>query len=209
MWLDVDQILTLPSIRVAAMEVPRIVNVNVQTDSEVMGVTIRWAGGYESQHEITRPVRRYEHLRDLEPLLDRAVELRTSGKTIGQIAEQLNAEGFHAPMGRGPIKAPMVNRLLQLRGIVPNERAHDELLGRHEWWLIDLAKELKFCRVKLQGWAKRGWVHGRKTPVRGCWILWADKDELRRLRKLIAKSQPGKIRHASELKIPKKLKGDR
>lgn len=185
------------------------VTVNVQADSEVMGVTIRWAGGYESQHEITRPVRRYEHLRDLEPLLDRAVELRTSGQTIGQIAEQLHAEGFHAPMGRGPIKAPMVYRLLQLRGIVPNERAHDELLGRHEWWLIDLAKELKICRVKLQEWAKRGWVHGRKTPVQGCWILWADKDELRRLRKLIARSQPGKNRHASELKTPKKLKGDR
>lgn len=185
------------------------VTVNVQTDSEVMGVTIRWAGGYESQHEITRPVRRYEHLRDLETLLDRAVTLRTNGQTIGQIAEQLHAEGFHTPMGRGPIKAQMVNRLLQLRGIVPNERAHDEVLGRHEWWLIDLAKELKICRVKLQGWAKRGWVHGRKTPAQGCWILWADRDELCRLRKLIARSQPGKNRHASELKTPKKLNGDR
>lgn len=179
--------------------------VHVRADSEVMGVTIHWAGGYESQHEITRPVRRYEHLRDLEPLLDRAAELRASGQTIRQIAEQLNAEGFHTPTGRGRIKVPMVNRLLQLRGIVPNERAHDELLGRHEWWLIDLADELETTREKLQEWAKRGWLHGRKTPVQGCWILWADKDELRRLRKLIARSRPGKNRNASALKIPKKL----
>jgi hypothetical protein len=183
------------------------VTVNVRTDSEVTGVTIHWAGGYESQHEITRPVRRYEHLRDLEPLLDRAAELRASGQTVRQIAEQLNAEGFHTPTGRGRIKVAMVNRLLQLRGIVPNERAHDEMLGWHEWWLNDLADELKTNRWKLEGWAKRGWVHGRKTPVQGCWILWADKDELRRLRKLIAKSRPGKNRHASELKIPKKLPG--
>jgi hypothetical protein len=145
----------------------------------------------------------------LEPLLGRAAELRASGQTIRQIAEQLNAEGFHTPMGRGRIKVPMVNRLLQLRGIVPNERAHDELLGRHEWWLNDLADELKTTREKLQEWAKRGWLHGRKTPVQGCWILWADKDELRRLRKLIARSRPGKNRHASELKIPKKLPGGR
>jgi DNA invertase Pin-like site-specific DNA recombinase len=185
------------------------VTVNVRTDSEVMGVTIHWAGGFESQHEITRPVRRYEQLRDLEPLLDRAAELRASGQTIRQIAEQLNAEGFHTPTGRGRIKGPMVNRLLQLRGIVPNERAHDESLGRHEWWLIDLADELKTSRGKLQEWANRGWVHGRKTPVQGCWILWADADELRRLCKLIAKSRPGKNRHATELKIPKKQREGR
>jgi DNA invertase Pin-like site-specific DNA recombinase len=180
------------------------VTVHIRSDSEFAGVTIHWAGGYESQHEITRPVRRYEQLRDLEPLLDRAQELRASGQTIRAIAEQLNTEGFHTPTGRGRIKVPMVNQLLERRGIIPNERAHDELLGRHEWWLIDLADELKASREKLQEWANRGWVRGRKTPVQGCWILWADKDELRRLRKLIAKSRPGKNRHASELKIPKK-----
>jgi DNA invertase Pin-like site-specific DNA recombinase len=180
------------------------VTVHVRSDSEFAGVTIQWAGGYESQHEIVRPVRRYEQLRDLEPLLDRAQELRASGQTIRQIAEQLNKEGFHSPTGRGRIKVPMVNQLLQRRGIIPNERAHDEMLGRDEWWLNDLADELKTGRDKLQGWAKRGWIHGRKTPVQGCWILWADKDELRRLRALIAKSHPGKNRQASDLKRPKK-----
>jgi len=179
------------------------VTVHVRSDSEYAGVTIHWAGGYESRHEIVRPVQRYEHLRDLEPLLDRAQELRESGQTIRQIAERLNAEGFHTPTGRGRIKAPMVNQLLRRRGVIADERANDELLGRHEWWLSDLADELKTTRGKLQEWALRGWVHGRQTPVRGCWILWADKDERRRLRALIAKSRPGKNRHASDLKRPK------
>jgi DNA invertase Pin-like site-specific DNA recombinase len=180
------------------------VTVYARADSEFAGVTIHWAGGYESQHEIVRPVNRYEHLRDLEPLLDRAQELRESGQSIPQIAEQLNAEGFHTPTGRGRIKAPMVNQLLQRRGVITDERGHDELLGRHEWWLSDLADKLKTARSKLQDWVLRGWVHGRQTPVQGCWILWADPDELRRLRDLIAKSRPGKNRQASPLKTPKK-----
>ena len=180
------------------------VTVHVRPDSEFTEVTIHWAGGYESQHEIVRPVRRYEQLRDLETLLDRVQELRASGQTTSQIAEQLNREGFHTPTGRGPIKCPMVNKLLQRRGVITNERANDGLLGKHEWWLSDLADELQTPRYKLQEWALRGWVQGRKTPVQGCWILWADKDELRRLRALIEKSQPGKNRHASDLKRPKK-----
>jgi DNA invertase Pin-like site-specific DNA recombinase len=179
------------------------VTVYVRSDSEFTGVMIHWTGGYESQHEIVRPVRRYEQLRDLEQLLDRAQQLRASGQTMRQIAEQLNAEGFHSPTRRGQIKAAMVKQVLQRRGIIPDERAHDELLGQHEWWLIDLANELKTSRHKLQEWASCGWVHGRKTPVQGCWILWADKDELRRLRELIAKSQPGKNRQSNHLKIPK------
>jgi hypothetical protein len=180
------------------------VTVHVRSGSEFAGVTIHWAGGYESQHEIVRPVRRYEQLRDLEPLLDRAQALHVSGQTLCQIAEQLNIEGFHTPTGRGRIKAPMVNQLLRRRGVITNERANNGLLGQHEWWLSDLADELQTTRSKLQEWALRGWVQGRKTPVQGCWVLWADNDELQRLRALIAKSQPGKNRHASDLKRPKK-----
>lgn len=180
------------------------VTVQLSANSEFAGVTIHWAGGYESRHEIVRPVRRYEQLRDLKPLLDRAQELRANGQTVGQIAEQLNKEGFHTPTGRGPIKAPMVNKLLQRQGVVTDERANHGLLGEHEWWLSDLADELQTPRDKLQGWALRGWIQGRKTPIQSCWILWADEEELRRLRALIARSQPGKNRQASDLKRPKK-----
>ena len=180
------------------------VTVHVRNDNELTAVAIQWAGGYKSQHEIVRPVRRYEHLRDLEPLLDRAQELRQSGHTMLQIAEQLNSEGFHSPTRRGRIKAAMVNQLLLRRGAITDERRHNELLGSHEWWLAKLADELKTSTSKLQEWVNRGWVHGRQTPIQGCWILWADKDELRRLRELIAKSRPGKNRHNPRLKTPKK-----
>ena len=184
-----------------------VLHVHVQPDSELMAVTIHWAGGYESQHEIDRPVRRYEHLRDLEPLLNRVRELRQTGRTVGQIAEQLNAEGFHSPTRRGRIKGGMVTQLLKRQGLIPDERSRDDLLGPHEWWLSDLAETLNTSRSKLQEWASRGWVLGRKTLVQGCWILWADGDEMQRLHQLLARSQPGKNRHASDLKTPKRQPG--
>jgi hypothetical protein len=58
--------------------------------------------------------------------------------------------------------------------------------------------------LKLRDWAVRGWVHSRKTPVQGRWILWADQDEVKRLRKLLAESRRGVNAYASELRTPKK-----
>ncbi len=183
------------------------VTVHVRPDSELTAVTIHWVGGYESHHEIVRPVRRYEHLRDLEPLMNRVRELRQAGQTVEQIAERLNVEGFHSPTRRGRIKGFMVTELLKRQGLIPDERSRADLLGPHERWLSDLADTLNTSRSKLQEWASRGWVLGRKTPVQGCWILWADGDEMRRLHKLLAQSQPGKNRHASDLKTPKRRPG--
>jgi len=58
--------------------------------------------------------------------------------------------------------------------------------------------------LKLRALANRGWVHSRKTLVQGYWILWADKDEVRRLCKLLAQSRHGVNTYSSELRTPKK-----
>jgi len=183
--------------------VERVV-VQVRCDSELVGVTIHWAGGYASQHEIIRPVATYAQLRDFESLMNRIVELREAGKTAPQIAMALNAEGFYPPKGSGAFTTPVVHQLLKRRGLIGNERLHDELIGRHEWWLTDLARELEMSHLKLRDWANRSWVHSRKTPVQGYWILWADKEEVRRLRKLLAQSRRGVNTYSSELRTPKK-----
>jgi hypothetical protein len=73
------------------------VAVQVRCDSELVDVTIHWAGGYESQHEIVRPVATYAQLSDYERLLTRLAELREAGRTAPEIATALNAEGFHLP----------------------------------------------------------------------------------------------------------------
>ena len=83
------------------------------------------------------------------------------------IATQLNADGFSPPKRRGEFTPPVVYQLLKRRGLIGDERSHNELLGKDEWWLADLARELKMSHLKLRDWNVRGWVHGRKTPVQG------------------------------------------
>jgi DNA invertase Pin-like site-specific DNA recombinase len=182
--------------------VERVV-VDVRCDSELVAVKLHWAGGYQSQHEIVRPVATYAQLRDFEGLMGRVRELRDAGQTAADIATALNAEGFCPPKRRGEFTAPVVYQLLKRRGFIGDERLHNELIGAYEWWLTDLARELKMSHLKLRDWAVRGWVHSRQTPIQGYWVLWADIDELRRLRALLEQSRRGVNAYTSDLKTPK------
>lgn len=85
--------------------VERVV-IHVRCDTEFVDATIRWAGGYESQHEIIRAVGTYAQLRDFDELMIRVVELREAGHVAKEIAETLNAEGFYPPKRRGKFTAP-------------------------------------------------------------------------------------------------------
>ena len=78
-----------------------------------------------------------------------------------------------------------------------------EELGPGEWWLSDLARALRVPRRKLRDWVLWGWVQGRQTAVQGLWVVWADKDELRRLRRLRACSKRGMRCYPKELTTPK------
>ena len=176
----------------------------VRCDSEYVDVTIHWVGDYESQHEITRPVATYAQLRDFEQLMNRIVALRELGHAAAAIAEQLNQENFHPPKRSGKFTAPVIYQLLKRRSLIGNERSHDELLREDEWWLTDLARELEMSHLKLRDWATRQWLHSRKTPVQGRWILWADHDEVSRLRQLLDQSRRGVNAYSNDLKTPKK-----
>ena len=182
--------------------VERVV-VQVCYHSERAQTTIHWKGGYQSHHAFIRPVHSYAQLHDFEPLLERVVELRQSGGTAAQIARALNDEGFHTPGCRGPFTPAMVYRLLLRRGFIGNEREQDDLLGDNEWWLTDLARELQTNPLKLRDWAARGWLHNRRTPIQKCWVLWADRQELKRLKALLAQSRRGINAYASDLTTPK------
>ena len=179
--------------------------VHVQSHSECVAVTIHWAGGATTHHEVRRPVATYAQLRDFERLMDRVVQLRQTGHTTQHIAECLNAEGFAPPKRTGAFTLPVIYQLLKRRALIGNERSHNELLGPDEWWLTDLARKLAMSHLKLRDWAMRGWLHGRKTPLQGRWILWADHDEVERLRQLLTQSHRGVNAYTSILKTPKAL----
>ena len=57
--------------------------VHVKNDSEYVDVTIHWQGGFTSQHEVVRPVRSYEQLRDFDKLMDRIVGVAPRGSHRG------------------------------------------------------------------------------------------------------------------------------
>ena len=63
--------------------------------AEWVDVTVHWAGGFSSDHELVRPVQRYQQMADYEKLLNRIDELREAGQTLAEVAEHLNREGFH------------------------------------------------------------------------------------------------------------------
>jgi DNA invertase Pin-like site-specific DNA recombinase len=168
------------------------VQVQVQGTSEVASVAIHWKGGFVSEHPLHRPLARYGQMGDYQRLLDRLKQLRATRLTSAAIADRLNAEGFRTPKGKA-FSAWIIRTLLSREGLSPSRGT---LLfpggcGHDEWWLGDLARALNMSAGGLQGWVKRGWVHARQVPTGGrYWIIWADGDELSRLRKLRAHGRP-------------------
>ncbi len=164
------------------------ITVTIRGESQWADVTIRWAGGIESQHEIRRPVRKYDQLTNYDALLDRMVELRRTGATTEAIADQLNRDGFHPPRGSRQFNRHIVNLFMARRGLLGprgTRRIAPEDIGLHEWRLRDLTRVLSMPATSLRRWYHRGWVQGRYTAGdMGCLILWADEAELARLRRL-------------------------
>jgi len=167
------------------------VEVHVRAETECGEVVISWRGGVMTRHEIVRPVARYESLGSYDQLMNRIIEMRQEGRTIKQIAVQLNAEGYHTPRSRKGYTSTSVRKLLS-RGELTRGRIGTRQLGRHEWWLPELARSLQMSANKHRYWALRGWVRSRQIPPRGLWVVWADGRERQRLRKLRAASKRSK-----------------
>ena len=55
----------------------------------------------------------------------------------------------------------------------------------------------------LRHWAVYGWVHARQTNVEKLWIMWADRAEIKRLRKLRRANWRGILGKPPELTTPK------
>jgi DNA invertase Pin-like site-specific DNA recombinase len=163
---------------------------HIQRDSEYVQVAIAWMGGAQSQHEVLRPVRTYAQLRDVDTLMRRIRELRMGGATTAQIAMALNTEGFVPPKRYRPFSKELVCQLLERQGL-GDERRVATLLGPDEWWLGDLARTLQMSPMNLREWVVRGWLHARKSPAQGLWIVWANREERARLGQLLTQSQRG------------------
>lgn len=161
----------------------------VNPTNEQIEVDVHWVGGFNSHHHESRPVDSYKQLSNYSELVARIVELQSAGTSSAEIAVCLNAEGYRPPKRSKTFDKWMVIRLLAgLRlerrdtGKSPCDRTH---LGTNEWWLSELAMELKMPIATLHRWIRVGWVQARKVAqVRGQWAVHADALELERLTKL-------------------------
>jgi DNA invertase Pin-like site-specific DNA recombinase len=176
--------------------------VHSERNSEYAQAAIHWVGGYESRIEFVRTVGSYRQLRDFEQLSGRIVELRKAGNSTEQTAEILNGEGFCTARRAHGFSGQIVGNLCQKLGLPP-EWKDDSLLGPNEWFIRKLARALKMPWYTLRDWAIWGWVHARQSNIQKLWIVWADNDEIARLKKLCARSYRGNGTYPAELKRPK------
>lgn len=182
--------------------VERVV-VLIDNSTELCDVTIVWKGGLTTQHQVARPVSSFEQLKDFQRLKERVKQLHGEGLHLGPIAAKLNAEGFVPPHRRGVFTELGVGELAREWGLV-GELFRDDLHQENEWWIPDLAQRVGVIPQKIHYWAKQGWLHFRRTPSGKHLIIWADKDEIRRLKKM-AKVKNSWIRLSHpDLIIPKR-----
>ena len=178
------------------------VRVQVRSRSERVHVAVHWKGGAITEHEVIRPVKEYSRLEGYAALKERMTGWRHSGMTIRQIVDRLNDEGWHAPKHPAGFTIVAVRTLLTRWGM-STDKAMLGPLAEDEWWLPDLIQALPIDGRKLRKWVECGWVHARHSPAQKQWIVWADADEVVRLRQLRDRSRRGVKHYPTRLTIPK------
>lgn len=168
------------------------ISIGIEGDSERVEVEIRWAGGVSTKDIALRPVQKLEQLSYYRKLCKRLRELVEQGVSRRQIVDTINAEGYRPPGGEEKFGFYAIAELLKRLGLTDPRRDNgggnpEADLGEDEWCLSPLAAELGMHKSSLRAWVERDWVKARQEqhpPWR--WIVWADEEELERLRELRA-----------------------
>jgi transposase-like protein len=150
-------------------------------------VRVEWAGGAVRERMLPREANRYKDQQAWQSLSARLAALHELGETPKVIATVLDREGFRPPKRAARFTGGMVRRLLHELGLRPRvpRRTAAAVLSSGEIWLHQLAQELAVSPHTLHGWRRKGWMHTRQLGGRGGpWAVWADPNELDRLRAL-------------------------
>lgn len=163
--------------------------VTVENNSEHVDVEVRFSGGFTSHFSHHRPVQTYDQVSNYNELVDRIEQLQREGRTLTQIADTLNTEGFRPVKRTTKFKPGMVCQIMrrerERQGVQPKSPRDEKQLRKNEWWLPDLAMHLKMPVTTMHRWRKVGWVIARKVEeTGGHWAIFADKAELQRMQQL-------------------------
>ena len=161
------------------------ITVNVAGDSELVDVTITWAGGHQTAGQAVRPVARLDQLSYYPALLARVTGLAAAGRNNRQIADVLNAEGFRPPKRTSRFSDQQVRTLISQRGIRGQRKGRPAVLtslAPGEWSVPGLSAELGMPTASIYNWIYRGWITARHAPGTRNWIITADDEQMRQLR---------------------------
>lgn len=169
--------------RIARLLLERVV-VTVGKMSERVDVRSHGAGGPVRSHALTRPVRRYDQHSDYPRLVERLRQSCGQRRTAAAIARRLAEEGVRPPNRTDRFTPDMVLRLIGQLGF-ERRGPHGSRAGpgRDEYRPGGLATRLGINRDAVRRWVKVRWVHVRRDE-NGRRVIWADADELKRLRAL-------------------------
>jgi hypothetical protein len=164
------------------------ITVAVLGRSELVEVTITWAGGHQSRGQAVRPVGRLDQLSYYPRLIERVATLAAQGRTTAQIADQLNDDGLRPPKRTSRFVAAQVLTLMNQHDIrrAWTRAAPASLsgLGPGEWSVTELAATLQMPTATVHNWIYREWITARRTTDGHHWIVTADARELDRPRDL-------------------------
>lgn len=181
------------------------VELRVDKETEAVQVRLCWQGGAVSETTIARRVSCYAKQASYPRLVSRLREMSQGQLNAGQIARQLDEEGFVPPKRAERFSGSMVRRLLRESGLLGQPRyGSEEGLSEDEYRPSGLAAKLGIGRDTVRRWMKVGWLNVRRDE-KGHRIIWADEEELKRLRELreLPRTWENKQKLV-RLKVPKK-----
>ena len=162
------------------------ITVAVAGTSELVDVTITWAGGHQTTGQAVRPVARLDQLSYYPALLARVTELAAAGATTRQIAGALNTEGFRPPKRTSRYRPEQVRILLNRHNLRTSyqrgQPAALASLAPGEWSVPGLAAALGMPTASLYNWIYRGWATARHAPGSKNWIITANAAQMQQLR---------------------------
>ena len=131
-------------------------------------------------------------------------------KTSSQVADQLNRDGFRSPSSRvDRFSASLASGLIYRLGFSP-QRPPAAPTAPNEWSLHDLSGKLGVSLTRLRHWVQQGYLNTRIIGKRPQLLIWADRDEIKRL--LLLRDHPRQTRlqhYPTELTRPKVRPADR
>jgi DNA invertase Pin-like site-specific DNA recombinase len=166
--------------------------VQVEGKTEKVLVEIHWIGGHVTYADLKRPVAKFEQLSNYKELKNRAEELRRNNKSLEEIAQTLNQEGWR-PAKKETFNKGMVTTLLDYRDATRKTRSSQIDRMPDEWTIWELSRKTSIPEPTLYQWLCKGTLTGRKCEVshKSVWLITADEQEIKRLQDL--RNQPKRM----------------